>query len=131
MSDPIKQLPSIPAERTLRVLGGRWKASILYYLFAGPRRLSELKRLAPGASQKVLIQQLRELEAHGLVQRQVFAQVPPRVDYRTTALGASLQPIVAVLCEWGHRHAAELGEHAQLSECRDESASSKPARPGR
>ncbi len=104
----IKQLPPLPAERALKVIGGRWKAVILYYLFEGPKRLSELKRLAPGASQKMLVQQLRELEEHGLVHRKVFAQVPPRVEYSATKLGLSLQPIIASLCEWGRRHAAEL-----------------------
>jgi DNA-binding HxlR family transcriptional regulator len=104
----IKQLPPIPAERTLKVIGGRWKAYILYSLFEGPKRLSELKRLVPGASQKVLVQQLREMEEHGIVDRKVFAQVPPRVEYSATKLGHSLQPIIAALCEWGRHHAAEL-----------------------
>lgn len=102
-----KELPVVPAERAIRIIGGRWKVFVLYYLFTGTKRLSELRRLVPGVSQKVLVQQLRELEEHGLVQREVFAQVPPRVDYTATALGMSLQPIVASLCEWGRRHAAE------------------------
>lgn len=105
-----KQLPPLPAERALKVIGGRWKAVILYYLFEGPKRLSELKRLAPQASQKVLVQQLREMEEHGIVHRKVFAQVPPRVEYSATKLGLSLQPIIASLCEWGRRHATELNE---------------------
>lgn len=105
-----KQLPPLPAERALKVIGGRWKAFILYYLFEGPKRLSELKRLAPLASQKVLVQQLREMEEHGIVHRKVFAEVPPRVEYSATKLGHSLQPIIASLCEWGRRHASELNE---------------------
>lgn len=105
-----KQLPPLPAERALKVIGGRWKAVILYYLFEGPKRLSELRRLAPGASQKVLVQQLREMEEHGIVHRKVFAQVPPRVEYSATKLGLSLQPIIASLCEWGRHHAAELSK---------------------
>jgi DNA-binding HxlR family transcriptional regulator len=116
MADPMKELPSIPAERALKVISGRWKASILYYLFSAPRRLSELKRLAPAASQKMLVQQLRELEAHGLVTRTVFAEVPPRVEYKATALGASLEPIVASLCAWGRAHAADLGA-ADIEDC--------------
>jgi DNA-binding HxlR family transcriptional regulator len=114
----LKRLPELPAERALKVIAGRWKVVILYHLFSGPKRLSELKRLAPGASQKVLIQQLRELEAHSLVHREVFRQVPPRVDYSTTRLGASLQPVIASLCEWGRRHAADLGELELLGDCR-------------
>lgn len=104
----IKELPPIPAERALKVLGGRWKVVILYWLFEGPKRLSEIKRLVPRASQKVLVQQLREMEEHGIVHREVFAEVPPRVEYTATKLGMSLQPIVGSLCEWGRRHAAAL-----------------------
>lgn len=103
-----KRLPTIPAERTLKVISGRWKASILYHLFDGPKRLSELKRLAPDVSQKVLIEQLREMEEHGVVHREVFRQVPARVDYTVTPLGLSLKPVILTLCEWGKRHAAEL-----------------------
>lgn len=104
----IKELPLVPAERALKVIGGRWKVFILYWLFEGPRRLSELRRLIPDVSQKVLVQQLREMEEHGIVDRQVFAEVPPRVVYTATKLGLSLRPIVTSLCEWGRRHASEL-----------------------
>jgi DNA-binding HxlR family transcriptional regulator len=117
MSDVTKRLPARPAERALKVISGRWKAIVLYHLFDGPKRLSELKRLVPDVSQKVLIQQLRELEEHGLVHREVFRQVPPRVDYSATALGLSLEPVLRALCEWGQRHAAELNELDRLAEC--------------
>jgi len=106
----IKELPSLPAERALRVIAGRWKVVVLYHLFRGPKRFSELKRLAPPVSQKVLVQQLRELEEHGIVQRRVFAEVPVRVEYALTELGRSLEPIVGALCDWGKRHASELSE---------------------
>ena len=99
-----KDLPHVPAERALKIISGRWKVFILYYLFEGPRRLSELRRLAPGASQKMLVQQLRELEEHGILSRKVFAEVPARVEYTATQLGQSLKPIVGSLCEWGRRH---------------------------
>lgn len=112
----IKRLPSLPAERTLKVIGGRWKAVILYHLFEGPRRLSELRRLAPGASQKVLVEQLRELEDHGVVERQVFREVPPRVEYSVTELGRSLRPVIMTLCEWGNRHAAALDQLDELED---------------
>jgi DNA-binding HxlR family transcriptional regulator len=115
--DRMKRLPELPAERALKVIAGRWKAVILYHLFGGAKRLSELKRLAPNASQKVLIQQLREMEQHGLVSREIFRQVPPRVDYTATALGLSLEPVIMSLCEWGRRHATELNELSTLSEC--------------
>lgn len=104
----VKELPLVPAERALKVIGGRWKVFVLYYLFEGPKRLSELRRLIPDVSQKVLVQQLREMEEHGIVHREVFAEVPPRVAYTATKLGLSLRPIVSALCDWGRRHAAEL-----------------------
>ena len=90
------------------MIGGRWKVFVLYYLFRGPQRLSELRRLIPAASQKMLVQALRELEEHGVVDRAVFAEVPPRVVYTVTKLGLSLRPIVDSLCDWGKRHATEL-----------------------
>jgi len=117
MVAPMKRLPELPAERALKVIAGRWKAVILYHLFDGPKRLSELKRLVPNASQKVLIQQLREMEQHGLLSREIFRQVPPRVDYTATGLGLSLEPVIMSLCEWGRRHAAKLNELDRLAEC--------------
>jgi DNA-binding HxlR family transcriptional regulator len=117
MAEVMKRLPALPAERALKVISGRWKAIILYHLFDGPKRLSELKRQVPDVSQKVLIQQLRELEEHGLVHREIFRQVPPRVDYSATALGLSLEPVLRALCEWGQRHAAELNELDRLAAC--------------
>ena len=108
MARIIKKLPALPAERALKLITGRWKVNILYYLLERPRRLSELRRLLPEASQKVLVQQLRELEAQGIVARKVFAQVPPRVEYSTTKLGRSLKPVVGALCKWGTRHEAVL-----------------------
>jgi DNA-binding HxlR family transcriptional regulator len=114
---PIKRLPLLPAERALKVISGRWKAVILYHLFDGPRRLSALKTLVPDISQKVLIQQLREMEEHGLVRREVFAEVPSRVEYSATRLGLSLEPILLALCEWGQHHAEELNELNRLADC--------------
>src|SRR5690349_11701240 len=108
MARIVKELPPIPAERALKVISGRWKVVVLYWLFERPRRLSHLVRLIPDASQKVLVQQLREMEQHGLVSRKVFAEVPPRVEYSATKLGLSLRPIVASLCEWGRKHAEDL-----------------------
>lgn len=105
----LKELPLVPAERALKVIGGRWKVFVLYYLFEGAKRLSELRRVIPGVSQKVLVQSLREMEEHGIVHREVFAEVPPRVVYTVTKLGLSLRPIVNALCDWGKRHADEIG----------------------
>ena len=104
----IKQLPAVPAERTLRVIGGRWKVYVLYYLFEAPHRLSELRRKIPTASQKVLVDALRELEEYGIVNRKVFAEIPPHVEYSLTRLGATLEPIVHSLCDWGRAHKTAL-----------------------
>ena len=117
MRDPIKRLPMLPAERALKVISGRWKAIILYHLFDRSRRLSELQRLLPDISQKMLIQQLREMEEHGIVHREVFRQVPPRVEYTATALGLSFEPVLQALCDWGRHHAAELDELDRLANC--------------
>lgn len=112
-----KRLPQLPAERALKVISGRWKAVILYHLFDGPRRLSVLKTLVPDITQKVLIQQLREMEEHGLVRREIFAEIPSRVEYSATRLGLSLEPILLALCEWGQHHAGELNEMDRLADC--------------
>jgi len=117
MVKPIKNLPVLPIERAIRTISGRWKAVILYHLFGGPKRLSDLTRLIPAISQKVLVQQLRELEAHGLAHREVFRQVPPRVDYSATALGLSLEPVMLALCRWGQQHAEALDEVDRLADC--------------
>jgi DNA-binding HxlR family transcriptional regulator len=113
----LKRLPLLPAERALKVISGRWKAVILYHLFDRPQRLSALKTLVPDITQKVLIQQLREMEEHGLVRREIFAEIPSRVEYSATRLGLSLEPILLALCAWGQHHADELNEMDRLADC--------------
>lgn len=83
------------------IIGGKWKGVLLWELNDGPLRFGTLKRRVEGISEKVLIQQLREMEADGLVHRKMFHQVPPRVEYSVTALGASLNEALSPLCEWG------------------------------
>ena len=117
MRMPLKELPPWPAERALKVISGRWKAVLLYLLFDGPKRLSQLSRVRPEISQKVLIQQLREMEEHGLVHREIFREVPPRVEYSATPLGRSLEPVLLALCTWGRRHATALDELERLRDC--------------
>ena len=95
------QASHCPAEPALAVIGGRWKILILYRLFDRPYRFSELKRAVGGCTQKMLIQQLREMEADGLVRRKVFAQVPPKVEYSLAPRGRTLKPIVDAMCKWG------------------------------
>ncbi|MDF1581067.1 MAG: winged helix-turn-helix transcriptional regulator [Desulfuromonadales bacterium] len=86
---------------TLDVIGGKWKAVILWHLTFKTLRFSQLRRRLPGITQKMLTQQLRELERNGVVHREVFAEVPPRVEYSLTDSGRSLQPILQLMCEWG------------------------------
>ncbi|MGO4198505.1 winged helix-turn-helix transcriptional regulator [Rhizobium sp. YAF28] len=117
MAEPMKRLPKLPVERALKVISGRWKPVILYHVFSGPKRLSELKRMMPEITQKVLIQQLREMEEHGLVRREVFAEVPARVEYTATELGLGLEPILLALCQWGQNHAQAQGELDELADC--------------
>lgn len=93
---------------TLEVIGGRWKSVIVIHLLTGMRRFNELQRLLGGITQRVLTMQLRELEADGIVERTVYAEVPPRVEYRLTPFGQSLKPVLLSLRDWGERHRAEV-----------------------
>ena len=92
-----------PAEITLAVIGGRWKVLILYQLFQAVKRFSELQRALQGITQKMLTQQLREMERDGIVHRRVYPEVPPRVEYSLTPMGRSLKPVVDSMCRWGAR----------------------------
>jgi DNA-binding HxlR family transcriptional regulator len=89
-----------PAELTVHVIGGRWKAPIVYHLLSGTRRFTELKRALGPVTPKMLTQQLRELEADGIVHREVYPQVPPRVEYSLTPRGRSLEPVIKAMCTW-------------------------------
>ena len=90
-----------PAEATIGVIGGRWKVPIVWHLFSGTRRFSELRRALAECTPKMLTQQLRELEDDGVVDRKVYPQVPPKVEYSLTARGWSLKPVVEAMCRWG------------------------------
>ncbi|MCV0413787.1 MAG: winged helix-turn-helix transcriptional regulator [Brevundimonas sp.] len=92
---------ALSTQNVFRVLEGRWKLIIIFQLFGGQvRRFSELERAIPGVSQKMLIQQLRQLEVDGIVERIVHHQVPPKVEYRLTDWGAALCPAVDTLLQW-------------------------------
>lgn len=95
---------SCPVERTLEVIGGRWKVLILRELFGGVKRFGQLHRALSGITQKMLTQQLREMESDGIIHREVYLQVPPKVEYSLTPLGESLKPIIQSMHEWGIRH---------------------------
>lgn len=89
-------------ELTLHIIGGKWKPIILYHLGQeGTRRFGEIKQVMPNITQKMLTQQLRELEGDGLIHRQVYAQVPPKVEYSLTEFGRSILPVLQSLCQWG------------------------------
>ena len=90
-----------PVSRTLKVIGGKWKPLIIYHLDWGERRNGQLRRAIPEITQKMLTQQLRELERDGLVEREVFPVVPPRVDYMLTDLGKSVLPVLEAMASWG------------------------------
>lgn len=89
---------------TLNIIGGRWKPAILFRLKNGTVRYGELKKDIEGISERMLVAQLRELEADGLVERIVYAEVPPRVEYRMTKLGISIEPVLIAMSDWGNMH---------------------------
>ncbi|RLQ96072.1 winged helix-turn-helix transcriptional regulator [Falsibacillus albus] len=95
---------NIPVEAALEVIGGKWKVVILCHLIKGKKRTSELKKLMPLITQKMLTQQLRELEEDGVILRTVYNQVPPKVEYSLTDYGWSLKEILDLLCAWGEQH---------------------------
>lgn len=97
-------------DATLRLIGGKWKPLILFFLAKGAKRYGELKRCVEGVSDKMLIQQLKELEAHGVVLRTDYSEIPPRVDYSLTPLGRSLAAAMTSMCDWGERHSDEIAE---------------------
>ncbi|MEO6287952.1 MAG: helix-turn-helix domain-containing protein [Dyadobacter sp.] len=101
---------------TLDLIGGRWKPSILWRLFTGSKRYSELRRSMPNVSERILILQLREMESDGLIKRIVYPEVPPRVEYLLTPLGQSLDAVLAVLTEWGEENRPATLNKPELNE---------------
>ncbi|CAN1212500.1 helix-turn-helix domain-containing protein [Tumidithrix helvetica PCC 7403] len=95
---------SCPVEAALKVIGGRWKVLILRELFGGIKRFGQLHRALHGITQKMLTQQLRELERDGLVDRHVYMQVPPKVEYSLTPLGTTLEPVLNSLHDWSTKY---------------------------
>ena len=90
-----------PVEASLDLIGGKWKAVILFHLLGGSKRFNELRRLLPKVTQRMLTRQLRELESDHIVSRKVYAEVPPRVEYSLTEFGKTLEPVIRTLQKWG------------------------------
>lgn len=103
----IRELPACPVETTLMLIGDKWKVLILRDLMPGTKRFGELKKSVGNVSQKVLTAQLRDMEENGLVNRKVYAEVPPRVEYSLTELGKSLKPILDAMWNWGEGYKAK------------------------
>ena len=108
MSTAAKELPACPVETTLTLISDKWKVLILRDLMPGTKRFGELRKSVGDVSQKVLAAQLRDMEKSGLVHREVYAEVPPRVEYSLTPLGRSLKPILDSMWAWGEGYKASL-----------------------
>ncbi len=109
-----EKLPACPVETTLTLISDKWKILIIRDLSGGTKRFGELKKSLNGISQKVLTANLRRMEQTGLVNRRVYAQVPPKVEYSLTELGASLQPVIASLADWGINYKLSLNSTDSL-----------------
>lgn len=97
-----------PVEAALEVLGGKWKGLILFHLSGDRKRFNELKRLIPGITQRMLTKQLRQLESDKIVHREIFQEVPPKVEYSLTNFGLTLTPVLKALQEWGIEYTEEI-----------------------
>ncbi len=105
---PAKNLPACPVETTLMLIGDKWKVLILRDLLPGTKRFGELKKSIGNISQKVLTSNLRDMEESGLINRKVYAEVPPKVEYSLTELGQSLKPILDAMQNWGEEYKSTI-----------------------
>ncbi|MFT0899044.1 winged helix-turn-helix transcriptional regulator [Candidatus Methanoprimaticola sp. MG2] len=110
----MSELPECPVELTVSLVGDRWKILILRDLRQRTMRFSELRESVPGISSKVLTNRLRELETDGLISRQAFAEIPPRVEHSVTDLGRSFTPIFETMCSWGEWYRENHGRSARI-----------------
>jgi len=97
-----------PVEAALEAIGGKWKGVILYHLQNDTKRFNELRKLIPDITQRMLTKQLRELEKDNIINRKVFAEVPPKVEYSLTKFGLTLKPTIKELQNWGEKYIKEL-----------------------
>jgi DNA-binding HxlR family transcriptional regulator len=109
-----------PVERVLHVFGAKWKPSILFHLETeGTLRFNELRRQVYGITQRMLTNQLRELERDGLVEREHFPEIPPRVEYSLTQLGRTVGPVGQVIDQWGQKHMQKVYKARQQYDKRE------------
>jgi DNA-binding HxlR family transcriptional regulator len=100
--------PDCPTELTLELISGRWKVMVIYWLLKGERRFNQLQRDLSGITHRTLAKQLREMGRSGLVERHDYSEIPPRVEYRLTPLGRSLEPILVAMHDWALTHRRKL-----------------------
>ena len=99
-----------PMEACAEVIGGKWKGVILFHLLGGTKRFNELSRLIPAVTQRMLTRQLRELEADQIVRREIYPEIPPRVEYSLTAFGRTLEPVLKMLQVWGSTYLTQISQ---------------------
>jgi DNA-binding HxlR family transcriptional regulator len=97
----VKKAVSCPVETTIAIIGGRWKVLVLHFIVDGPKRFGELTNSLKGVSARTLTKQLRELEKDGIIRREVFRQIPPKVEYSLAHLGRKLKPVLTAMHDWG------------------------------
>ena len=120
-----KSYTNCPVEAALDIIGGKWKSIVLFRIMEQTRRFNELRRLLPAITQRMLTNQLRELERDGLIERKVFAEVPPKVEYSVTDFGRTLKPVLAALTHWAEHHMPQRSQtvrgakHQALSTVQD------------
>ncbi|GIP23350.1 helix-turn-helix domain-containing protein [Paenibacillus sp. J22TS3] len=113
----VRKKYTVGVEAALEVMGGKWKPLIIYHLMTGPKRTSELRRLVPGITQKMLTTQLRGLEKDEIIARKVYKEIPPRVEYTLTSYGWGLKPALDHLCYWGEDHLEKVhGDKSKVLE---------------
>lgn len=111
-----------PVEACLEIIGGKWKAVILFHLLGGTKRFNELRRLLPKVTQRMLTRQLRELEEDKLVERVVYPEVPPKVEYSLSEFGTSVEPILRMLQKWGTEYLDQINALRQTEAQQNDSA---------
>ena len=118
MAGTSKAQDPCPAEGAMEVFGGKWRVGIVHHLADGPLRFNELRRRLPGVTQKMLTQQLRHLQRYGIIERQQFAEIPPRVEYSLTDLGRSLCPLLEEISRWSRKHMPRIERAAATFDAR-------------